>query len=382
MTPELAQLIKDRVGQDVDPTNLAVFEAIALNTKPLTGKDGTLHERAVVAPVTLRQMADHIKNGGHLPLISDHQLTGAPKGRVFDADLVFVGVSELELRVLFYLDPTESRLIAKLNAGSLDEVSVSFFPTQFLCSECGWDYLGPDAEYENFFDRTCANGHTIGENGVHADLVGLSDFIEVSLVARGAADQPRIVGKSDSKLQPASSMRLAAHADFKDRLIVQASRGEDPVSNFDPTALVTELSEAKADVKILNAAKEALDATITTLTRERDAANTKVTELTAELETAKTDLAKAKAESKADEASAAVTFLQSILSKVLVAAGKDEPKAEDLPTVVADLEKQIKENTSDLTAILPVGGVSNPTKSGEGDDKPKLVASAYTNRKL
>jgi len=382
MTPELAQLIKDRVGQDVDPTNFAVFEAIALNTKPLTGKDGTLHERAVVAPVTLRQMADHIKNGGHLPLISDHQLSGEPKGRVFDAELVFNGVNDIELRVLFYLDPTEGRLIAKLNAGSLDEVSVSFFPTQFLCSECGWDYLGPGAQYDNFFDRTCANGHTIGEDGVHADLIGLSDFIEVSLVARGAADQPRIIGKSDSKLQPASSMRLAAHADFKDRLIVQASRGEDPVSNFDPTALVTELSEAKADVKILKAAKEAADATITTLTSERDSANTKVTELTAQLETAQADLAKAQTDSKADEAAAAVTFLQSVLSKVLVAAGKEAPKAEDLPSTVADLEKQIKEHTSDLTAILPVGGVSNPTKTGEGDDKPKLVASAYTNRKL
>src|SRR3546814_14727459 len=117
-------------------------------------------------------------------------------------------------------------------------------------------------------EKTCSNGHTIGEDGVHADLMGLSDFIEVSLVARGAADQPRIVGQSDSKLQPASSMRLAAHADFKDRLIVQASRGEDPVSNFDPTALVTELSEAKADVKILKAAKETSDATITTLRPE------------------------------------------------------------------------------------------------------------------
>src|SRR3546814_287959 len=125
-------------------------------------------------------------------------------------------------------------------------------------------------------------------------------------------------------------MRLAAHADFKDRLIVQASRGKDPVSNFDPTALVTELSEAKADVKILKAAKETSDATITTLTSERDAANTKVTELTAELETAKTDLAAAKEESKADEAGAAVTFLRSILSNVLVAAGKEKPKDDEL----------------------------------------------------
>src|SRR3546814_13701255 len=75
---------------------------------------------------------------------------------------------------------------------------------------------------------------------------------------------------------------------------------------------------------------------------------------------------------------AAVTFLRSILSNVLVAAGKEKPKDDELPTAVADLEKQIKEHTSDLTAILPVGGVSANPKEGEGDDKPKPVASAFT----
>lgn len=381
MTPELMQLIKDRVGEDVDPTNFAVFEAIALNTKPLPGKDGTLHERAVVAPVTLRQMADHIKNGGHLPLVSDHQLMGEPKGRVFDAELLFNGISEVELRVLFYLDPTETRMIAKLNAGSLDEVSVSFFPTQFLCSACGWDYLGPDATRDNLYEHTCANGHTIGKDGVHANLVGLADFIEVSLVVRGAADEPRIVGKSDSRLQPASAMRLAAHASFKEDLIVRASRGEDPVSNFDPTALVTELSTAKAEAMTLKAAATAHEAAITSLTSERDAATTRVTELTASLETAQADLVTAKSESKADEAGAAVTFLQSILTNVTVALGKEKPKDDELPTVVADLEKQIKEATSDLTAILPVGGAGLSATQTD-NAKPKLVASAFTNRKL
>src|SRR3546814_15380088 len=123
MTAELAKLIQDRVGQDVDPTNFAVFEAIALNTKPLPGKDGTLHERAIVAPVTLRQMADHIKNGGHLHLISDHQLTGELKGRVFDAELLLNHVNDIERSVLFYLSQTYRPLIAKPNHASPDDVS-------------------------------------------------------------------------------------------------------------------------------------------------------------------------------------------------------------------------------------------------------------------
>src|SRR3546814_16600072 len=79
---------------------------------------------------------------------------------------------------------------------------------------------------------------------------------------------------------------------------------------------------------------------------------------------------------------AAVTFLRSILSNVLVAAGKEKPKDDELPTAVADLEKQIKEHTSDLTAILPVGRVSANPKEGEAADKTKPVPIAFHNRKL
>src|SRR3546814_10068024 len=136
-----------------------------------------------------------------------------------------------------------------------------------------------------------------------------------------------------------------------------------------------ELSDAQPTVKCLKSAKQTSEPTITTLTSERDAADTKGTELTAALETAKTDLAAAKEESKADEAGAAVTFLRSILSNVLVAAGKEKPKDDELPTAVADLEKQIKEHTSDLTAILPVGGVSANPKEGEDRKSTRLNSS-------
>jgi hypothetical protein len=85
MTAELSALIKKAVGEDVDPTNFAVFETIALNTKPLPGKRGALFEGAVVQPITLKEMVDSINSGNHLPLIADHELMGAPKGRFFHA---------------------------------------------------------------------------------------------------------------------------------------------------------------------------------------------------------------------------------------------------------------------------------------------------------
>ncbi len=134
MTSELSALIKSRVGEDVDTGTLAVFETIALNTLPLPGKDGTIFERATTMPLTLKEMVDSINGGKHIPLIADHELWGAPKGRAFHAGLDFED-NALSMRMLFYLDPSEDKLIAKLNAGSLDEVSVAFLSREFNCSE-------------------------------------------------------------------------------------------------------------------------------------------------------------------------------------------------------------------------------------------------------
>jgi hypothetical protein len=382
ITPEIIQLIKSRVSIDIDPDGFAVFEAIALNTLPLPGKKGSLHQDAVVMPVTLRQMADSIRNGNHLPLVSDHQLVAEPKGRVFDADLFYGEGGDLELRVLFYLDTTEQRLITKLNAGSLDEVSVSFLPTAFECSECGWDYMGLDATPENRWDKTCANGHTIGKDGVHANLIGLDTFLEVSLVARGAAHLPKIVGQSESKLQPAATMRLAARG-FEDTslFLVQASQGVTDVT--DNTALITDLTNAKASVITLTASAVVAENAFTSLTADKATADALIVSLTSERDTAVTDLAAATAAADAAPAAdyaAAVTFMQTTLAAVLVAAGK-EPLAE-MPTAIAELEASIRSETSDLTAILPVGGVANPATTGDKPEAPRLVASAYSNRDL
>lgn len=367
MTAELVKLIKDRVGQDVDTEGLSVFEAIALNTKPLPGKDGTVHENAVITPLTLRQMADHINAGNHLPLISDHQLMGEPKGRVFSADAMYGNRGEMELRVLFYLDSTERRLVQKLNAASLDEVSVSFMPTEFLCSECGWDYFSPQATFDNLLSRTCGNGHKIGTNGVHAELVGLSDFVEVSLVARGAADQPKIVGSSESKLAPATALRLTARGFDQNSLLVQATQGVSRVADFDMTKFVTDLAAERANVITLTAQVSAVEA-------ERDNARAQLTTLSAEVEDLKGQIATLQAsadEGTPNETEAAVGFLRAQLSKLKVAKGEAEPALDSLPSTVAELETEIRSLTADLTAILPVGGVALTQEP----EQPKTFAS-------
>lgn len=372
LTPELIASIKAAVGQDVDvDERFAVFENISLNTLPLPGKDGTIFEKARVSLLTLKQMVDSINGGNHLPLIHGHNMDGIPVGRVFKAGLELTANGDAELRTLFYIDPTEASLATKVDAGSLDEVSVQFLASQILCSECEFDYRGEEATWENFRERTCANGHTIGENGVHARLVGLQVFTELSLVTRGAADKPKIVGKSQSKLTT-HLQALAARGFEVTELVFHGSKGEVDV---DLNAVLARIEEKTTEVATLNAR-------VTTLEGERDTANTALEAANGELETARARIAElegaetpdadalAAAQAEVDEAK---TFLAETFRKLAVAAGETDPT---IPETIADLKAGIEAHQTKLSAILPVGGAAASTQTAEAPKGAKFNASA------
>lgn len=348
MTPELIAQIKAAVGPDVDPSGFAVFEAIALNTLPLPGKDRTIFERAQITPLTLSQMADSINGGNHLPLIANHDMDTVPFGRVFHAQIKMGEKGEVELRTLFYVDNTEPEIAAKIDAGSLDEVSVKFLASQILCSECDFDYRGEEATWRNFDDLTCSNGHTIGQNGVHVRMVGLQTFTELSLVTRGAANNAKIVGRSASKLTALQA--LAARGFEVDQLFLAASRGEEYV---DLTVLLTQLDAkttacATAEVKL------------TAVTAERDTAvaelatsKARVTELEAAAATSGTDIA-----AQTAELAEAKTVLTDLFTRLATAAGAEGAA----PETIAELKAGIEQHQSKLTAMIPVGGAAADTR--------------------
>jgi phage head maturation protease len=376
LTPELEARIKSAVGNDVDLTGIAVFEAITLNTKPLPGKRGTLWEGAVATPLTLRQIADHINGGGHIPLIADHDLFGAPKGRVFAAELMYGDDGEFELRTLFYLDQTETTVITKINAGSLDEVSISFLPTQYQCSECDFDYLGEGSNFENLYTRTCSEGHKIGVDGVHVRMIGLASLVEVSVVARGAADNPKIVGRSSSKVAPASAQRLAARGFEIDGLVCRASRGED---NVDLTKLTADLIDAKTKVGVLEAAAGQHEVQLTAATTRADGLQTQLTAAQERVTTLEAELTTAKEATREADATAAVTWLTASLTKLLAAAGKP---TENLPTTVTELTAAIDAETKGLTAIIPAGGASEGARNANlSEDRPAVAVGAFKTRR-
>ena len=362
-TPDIVSKLQAVLGDDADTSGLSVFECIAANDRPFTGFKGTINENATLSYLTLQQAANLLQAGDSVPMLWDHNKGSVPVGRAFWGELVAAADGSAELRTLFYIDATEPTLVAKLDAASIDEVSVSVATTQMLCSECGFDYAGPDASRQNFYDMTCADGHVIGTDGVHLQRNGLDKFIELSLVTRGAANGAKIVRKVDQKLAGAQITRLAARGFDPDALVLRASatpiqsKKDEPMDLKELNAqLVTAMVDAQTASGEVTRLKASLTSTETALT----AAQADVTRLTAELEAAKA------AKPEVAKLEAATAFLKDVYTRTLTAANK-APKAEDVPTDPEALVAGITEHQANLKSIIIPGGLS---ASADADTDP------------
>ena len=252
-------------------------------------------------------------------------------GKLFHADVfsnVADGVVSAELRVLFYLDPTEQERITKLNAGVIDEVSVGFIGSELLCSVagCGFDYIGQDSGVQNILDKTCADGHVIGENGVHLKVNGLGAFYETSLVTRGAANNPKIIGRSASKLAaPPATYRLAAKGFEVDALVLNATLGE---ADVDLTAVLAQLTTKTVEHATLVATSAVTDAKLAAVEATVAAANLKASTAEAALTAKEAELVALQAAAgDAEKNAAEVIELRTKLAVLLPAGGAAEAAA-------------------------------------------------------
>ncbi|MDR3436426.1 hypothetical protein [Telmatospirillum sp.] len=362
-------------GAQADPTQIAVFECIALNTEPIS-KRGSLWNGATVTPNTLSQMASVIPAGGSVPLHTLHeQGEQLPVGKVFSAGTN----GPDELRALFFVprNTIEGQdLIAKLNSGVVDEVSVGLRPKAMKCSACGWDYLGADATPDNIWDRTCANDHTIGEKGVHAIVDGLDRWLELSLVSLGAANNAKIVGRAKAVLGQDEYQRLAASGTDPEITTLFASpthaKGKPKMAD-EMLALVASLSsdKTKAELALTNETGK-----VTDLTAKLAASQAQITDLTTKLTAATAASDNPALKEDHDKMSA---FLSEATKSAMIASGNLTPT---VPTDVAGMLSALSAATVKLYQ-LPVGGVAlaaadiKDPKSAEGF----LPASAFTIRK-
>lgn len=383
-TDFINKLLASTVGADVDTTNFPVYEVVATSSVPLRGKDGTIFENAVISDQTLFQLAAHV-NKDPLPLMMDHDMSGTPYGKFFYAEVMPNEFGYQELRGFHYIDPTEGSVAAKVDNGTVDEVSIAFAAQRMPCSKCGWDYAKA-VEEDNFLPvmmRTCENGHTIGKDGTHITLEGVRDTLELSLVSRGAAKNSKIIGQSDSKLSREVE-RLAAHGLSLSDIYVTASASKG-FDDMDMNDLIVQLSDAKSKAAVAEKDVQRLERELAETTGARNEAETRARQLEQELAEARSAAAAApdasaqeQAAKDAKDAKASVDFLKKQYVAVLSAAGKSDVTA---PDNVEDLIAGIEEHRSELSAILPTGGVAlSANDKGEGETKSDFANFRVANK--
>lgn len=366
ITPQIEAAIKRSTDGSVDPATVAVYEVSSFNTLPVTKRG--LFNGARASETTLQQMATYLNSGtNYAPLQIEHNLGEAlPAGRTFAGDVLKDESGVAELRTLIYIPRNTAEgpdLITKLDAGVIDEVSVGLQALHLNCSECGFDYRGPDATFSNLYNGICANEHEIGVNGVHVILNGMDKFYEQSLVSRGAAKNTKIISRAKAVMGADDYNRLAASGQSPEIITLFATPTTLPKEpTMDMKELIGELTTAKASVTVTEGKLTAataqvteLSATIATLTAENatlktNADATKVAALTTEVEGLKASSA------------AALEYVRTEANRLAVAANLTAPAADaDLEALKASIET----SRSRLSTTLPVGGAAH-TKDGNG----------------
>lgn len=248
ITDDILTQIERVTGTTVDADNIVVFEAAAASTRPIS-KVGSVYNGARMSRQLLEDMADALNTGAEsVPLHTLHMQGGEiPKGRVFQGSVADEPDGSATLRAMFYLPLAEKELIEKINLGILDEVSVGTKSKQALCSKCGFDYFGSEADFTHFFSQTCGNDHTIGEDGTHLKLVGLDKWMELSLVSRGASDKPKILSRAKQLLSKEEHDRIAADGKPVEALFLFTSMATETPEMPKKNLEATEANEANAE---------------------------------------------------------------------------------------------------------------------------------------
>lgn len=374
---QITQVIRDQISKNTDGSvnadTVAVYECIAANTLPLS-KRGTLFDKGRLTESLLNAMAEWVgaaDQGKSVPLHALHaQGYELPIGRVFHGEALENSNGNHELRLLFYVPLTETDIVSKLDSNVIDEVSVGVRPKHICCSECGWDYLSEEATFSNLWSQTCANEHEIGVDGIHTISSGLDNFMELSLVSKGAANNAKILSRTKQLLGKEEYNRLAASGSMPEITTLFLTAAKD--THMDLTALVADLTTAKANVTVQ--ASE-----ITKLTADNTNLVGKVSTLEAENADLKTkvstdlDSLKASAETAQKQADEAIAFVRLEADRLCVAAGT-EKLAETAD--FAALTASIKTNRSKMAEMFSGAGAGNSEASASNQGTKEVKTSS------
>jgi hypothetical protein len=380
ITDEIVAQIEKVTQTTLDINSVVVFESVAASTRPIS-KHGSLYNGAMMSRQLLMDMAQAVNSGTEsVPLHTLHrQNEELPVGRVFSAWVQDVPDGSTDLHAYFYMSSNETDIIEKINLSVLDEVSVGVKSKQAMCSKCGFDYFGPDADFTHLFSQTCDNGHTIGLDNAHLKLSGMDLWSELSLVSRGASNKPKILSRARTSVSQEAMDRMAASGTPVEAalLVLNLSEMESPM----PPEIETEAApvvEAEAAVETTPAIEaEPAEA-------EAEAEPVVETEAEAEEEPAEFD---------AGAAIAALRAQIDALEAQMAPEPDPEPTIEELQAQLATAnlriaEMEVLEAKAEPAPVptpkpnIPLGGVA-ASAVGDAQTLPssQLVASAFKTRK-
>lgn len=360
------------VSEDIDLAQISVFETIAVDNQALS-KKGSIWDQGILKESFLAEMRDYIKTGNAVPMIELHE-ERLPVGKLFDASLQY-DEDKVSLHSLFYV-PKDSQFESNIQLGILESVSVGITPKKLLCSQCGWDHLGEEAaegDFWNLWDRTCANGHVIGEDGIHVVAEGLADWRELSFVMKGASKEAKILPKSKQVMgkqaeQDYNAYSALAASGLRNEIVMLLTDRREPKMSTpkDDTMneeFIAKLTDAKADVKVAMKEKESAEARLAEVSKENEELKAKLEASDSEeLEATKTELELAK------------SYLKDEADKALVASGGKPTEAKG----IAELKAEIEKAQVILVKNFKPGGV---TQGAETENKELRNLSAYGSNK-
>ena len=356
LTDKIQSLITATQGEGVEFSDITVFEASIASTKPLS-KRGSLIDGARMSEDMLHQMAMGL-NSGDIPVplhIQHEQHSELPIGRVFNAEVFQVPDGSTELRAMFYMGEDQADVIARINNSVIDEVSVAIVSKQMLCSECGFDFLGPDSDFDNFFNQMCCNEHEIGEDGVFIRLIGLDKWHELSLVSTGASSKPKILGRTKHRLGEEAYSRIAANGLIPEAVVLYTQ-----MKGFEMAGDKKTDSNTKVDLSPIT---EAINAVTVSVAKMNETVTTLRTDVT-ELKTSATDVkADVKADSatdvKADVKADAKTDAETSLTEIATLKESEIKLKAEIATL-KESETKLKATVTSLeaAAALKVGGTA------------------------
>jgi len=380
VTERIKAFIKASVGDEIDYTQVAVFEATAVTSLPLN-KRGTIFDKGQITAETFIEAANLINTGTFVPLHTLHeQGYEIPVGRLFYGEHVRSNQGVDELRVLFFLDGTSPDLISRLDTGVLEEVSVGMQFKRLLCSTCNIDLM---EDNESIWSQTCKNGHVMGMGSNHVKPDGVANFREMSLVSKGASNGAKVLG---------AQKRLLASAYYKDGSALAASLKDPEFMLFgSPTKLAEEdpmliaelqakLVKAEGDLTLTATAKAEAEGKVATLEAAKTEAEGKVAVLEAKLAAEAENNSGLAAsittwEAACTASEAAKTEAEGKVATLEAAKTEVEGKLTAAETEVATLKAAQTATLTQRPFKLPIGGVANLNATTTDSEKPKTVTT-------